>query len=72
MTFIHISHRLAIITMSDSAPPHSDPVPLPANAFHEFAYDVGKLKEFRIWAVNTLIAEGIYKIRILGKKVIRH
>ena len=30
--------------MSDSAPPHSIPVAPPANAFHEFAYIVGKLK----------------------------
>ena len=29
--------------MSDSAPPHSVLVPLPPNAFHEFAYIVVKL-----------------------------
>ena len=30
--------------MRSSAPPHSTAVPLPPNAFHEFAYIVGKLK----------------------------
>ena len=35
--------------MSDSAPPHSIPVPVPPNVFHEFAYIVGKLKIH--WAI---------------------
>ena len=30
--------------MSDSAPPHSIPAAVLSNAFHEFAYIVGKLK----------------------------
>ena len=45
---IHISNRWAIITMRSfcgTHPPHSTPVPVLANAFHEFAYIVGKPSE---------------------------
>ena len=37
ISFIHISNSWAIITMRSSAPPHSNPLLVAPNAFHEFA-----------------------------------